>query len=102
MNTNLLKPGNIYTFKLNSGEELVAKIVNTNTDNLELDHPVSIAPGPQGMGLVPSVFTANMGKSIQLNINSVALVAETDENVAAKYIEATTGISVPGKKIVMG
>jgi hypothetical protein len=29
-------------------------------------------------------------------------VAETDSAVAAKYIEATTGISVPDKKIIMG
>jgi hypothetical protein len=102
MNTNLLTPGSIYTFKLNSGEELVAKIVDANRDNFEIEHPVSIAPGPQGMGLVPSLFTGNMSKSIQLNINSVALVAETDTSVAAKYVEATTGISVPDKKIIMG
>jgi hypothetical protein len=102
MNTNLLITGNIYTFKLNSGEELVAKIAGTDRDNFEIDHPVSIAPGPQGMGLVPSLFTGNMSKSIQLNINSIALVAETDDAVAAKYIEATTGIRVPDKKIVMG
>jgi hypothetical protein len=102
MNTNLLTPGSIYTFKLNSGEELVAKILDINRDNFEIEHPVSIAPGPQGMGLVPSLFTGNMSKSIQLNINSVALVAETDASVAAKYIEATTGISVPDKKIIMG
>jgi hypothetical protein len=102
MNTNLLISGNIYTFKLNSGEELVAKIVDTSQANFEIEHPVSIAPGPQGMGLVPSMFTGNMSKSIQLNINSVALIADTDEAVAAKYIEATTGIRVPDKKIIMG
>lgn len=102
MNTNLLTPGTIYTFKLNSGEELVAKVVDLNRETFSVEHPVSIAPGPQGMGLVPSMFTANLSKSVQLNINSVALVAETDDAVAAKYIEATTGISVPDKKIIMG
>jgi hypothetical protein len=102
MNTNTLTPGNIYTFKLNSGEELVARWQQVGSNHYEIEHPVSIAPGPQGMGLVPSMFTANVSKTIQLNINSVALIAETDENVAAKYIEATTGITIPGKKIVMG
>jgi hypothetical protein len=102
MNTNLLTPGSIYTFKLNSGEELVAKVVDASKDTFAVDHPVSIAPGPQGMGLVPSMFTGNMGQPVQLNINSVALVAETDESVASKYIEATTGIRVPDKKIIMG
>ena len=94
--------GTIMTLKLNSGEELVAKVVDKSSDRVVIEHPVSIAPGPQGMGLVPSMFTADMSKNIQLNINSVALVAETDESVAAKYIEATTGIRVPDKKIIMG
>jgi hypothetical protein len=102
VNTNLIQPGSIYTFKLNSGEELVARVVDTNQDTFAIDHPVSIAPGPQGMGLVPSMFTANMDEPVRLNINSVALVAETDQVVSAKYIEATTGISVPDKKIIMG
>jgi len=94
--------GTIMTLKLNSGEELVAKVTDKFSDYVVIEHPVSIAPGPQGMGLVPSLFTGDMSKSIQLNINSVALVAETDASVAAKYIEATTGISVPDKKIIMG
>ena len=102
MNTNLIVPGNIYTFKLNSGEELVAKVADANPDTFAVIHPVSIAPGPQGMGLVPSMFTGNMDEPVQLNINSVALLAETDGAVSAKYIEATTGISVPDKKIIMG
>jgi hypothetical protein len=102
MNFDALTPGSIYTFKLNSGEELVARWNPVGSDHYEIEHPVSIAPGPQGMGLVPSMFTADLSKSIQLNINSVALVAETDGAVAAKYIEATTGISVPDKKIIMG
>jgi len=102
MNTNLIVPGNIYTFKINSGEELVARVVNIESTTVSIEHPVSIAPGPQGMGLVPSMFTADMDHPVQLNINSVALVAETDDTVSAKYIEATTGIRVPDKRIVMG
>jgi hypothetical protein len=102
MNTNLLEPGKTYTFKLNSGEELVAKLVDTGRDTFSVDNPVSIAPGPQGMGLVPSLFTADLSTPVQLNINSVSLVAQTEDSVAMKYLEATTGIRVPDKKIIMG
>jgi monoamine oxidase len=102
MNTNLLEPGKTYTFKLNSGEELVAKVVDTSREKFSIENPVSIAPGPQGMGLVPSLFTADLTTAIQLNINSVALVAQTEDSVAMKYLEATTGIKVPEKKIIMG
>jgi hypothetical protein len=35
-------------------------------------------------------------------MNSVAMVADTEDGVKMKYLEATTGIKVPEKKIIMG
>lgn len=98
-----LEIGKIYTFKFNSGEELIAKTQSEVIGNsIKVSNPVSIAPGPQGMGLVPSMFTANPDQSVTINTNSIAMYSETDESVQAKYIQATTGIQVPDKKIVMG
>jgi hypothetical protein len=96
------QPGKVYTFKLNSGEELIAKVKVAGGDWIEIEHPVSVAPGPQGMGLVPSMFTANPSTEIKLNTASVAIYALTDDTIQSKYIEATTGIQVPDKKIIMG
>lgn len=92
----------VYTFKMNSGEEMVAKVVKLEGDWVSLEEPVSIAPGPQGMGLIPSLFTANPKAEIKLNTNSVSLISETDESVKMKYLEATTGIKVPEKKLILG
>lgn len=93
----------IYTFKLNSGEELVAKILGVNDGYYTISEPVSIGPSPGGgLGLVPSMFTYNNRGNVRLNTNSLALVAETDENVKTKYIEATTGLKVPDKKVILG
>jgi hypothetical protein len=93
----------IYTFKLNSGEELVAKVVEIKDTHLTIGEPVSIGPSPNGgLGLVPSMFTYNNRENVRLNTSSIALVAETDENVKTKYIEATTGLQVPNKKVLIG
>jgi hypothetical protein len=54
------------------------------------------------MGLVPSLFTADPKAETRLNINSITVFAITDESIKVKYIQATTGISVPQKKIVLG
>lgn len=97
-----IKNNAVYTFKLNSGEELIAKVTQVEQDAFVIEEPVSIAPGPKGMGLVPSMFTANPKSSVRLNTNSVALIAETEEQVRDKYREATTGISVPDKKLILG
>ena len=93
----------VYTFKLNSGEELIAKVVVVHGDHtVVIENPVSVAPGPQGMGLVPSMFTADPDAEIKLNSNSVSIYALTDDSVKMKYIEATTGIKVPEKKLILG
>ena len=97
-----MQTGQVYTFKLNSGEEVIAKVVNVEDNYVSVETPVSVAPGPQGMGLIQSLFTADSDQKIQINMNCVAIHALTDDGVKMKYIEATTGIRVPDKKIIMG
>ena len=97
-----LEHNQVYTFKMNSGEEMVAKVKMSGGDWITVEEPVSIAPGPQGMGLVPSLFTADPKEPIRLNTNSVSLVSKTDDSVRMKYLEATTGIKVPEKKLILG
>jgi hypothetical protein len=94
--------GKTYTFKLNSGEELIAKVININSDYITVTNPVSIAPGQQGMQMIPSMFTADIEQEIRLNRSSVSLYAITDTSIADRYLEATTGIKVPDKKIILG
>ena len=94
--------GKVYTFKLNSGEELIAKVRAIDAECLTIENPVSVAPGPQGLGLVPSMFTADPDAEIKLNTASVSIYALTDDAVRMKYIEATTGIKVPEKKLILG
>jgi hypothetical protein len=96
--------GKVYTFKMNSGEEMIGKVVvaATGASYIEIENPVSVAPGPQGMGLVPSMFTADPGENARLNINCVAMHSLTDDNIRMKYTEATTGIKLPEKKILVG
>jgi len=98
-----IEVGKIYTLKLNSGEELITKVTGIEKDGwLLVQEPVSVAPGPKGMGLVPSMFTADPKGEYRINTSSIALFALTDSNVSDKYIEATTGIKVPSKQLVLG
>lgn len=97
-----ITPNTVYTLKLNSGEELIAKVIQTSGEFITIEEPVSIAPTQQGMQMIPSVFTANPKGEFKLNTNSIALYAETDDSIKMKYLEATTGIKVPDKKIILG
>ena len=97
-----LEPNTVYTFKLNSGEELIAKVKLSGGDWILIEEPVSIAPMQQGMQMIPSVFTADPKAEFKLNTNSIAIVANTDDSLKMKYLEATTGIKVPDKKLILG
>jgi hypothetical protein len=98
-----LQADQVYTFKLNSGEELIAKVQSSDEHNIIVVDPVSIAPGPSGgLGLVPSLFTAKHHGPVTLNKNSVAITAEVDEAVHSKYVQATTGLTIPEKKVLVG
>ena len=97
-----IKVGETYTFKLTSGEEVLGKVLEVQDHYISLKDPVSVAPGPQGLGLIQSMFTADPSDPARLNINNVTIYALTDESVKAKYVEATTGLVVPDKKIIMG
>lgn len=97
-----LETGEIFTLKLMSGEELIGRIVSQTDLTIEITEPVSVAPGPQGMALVPSLFTSERGKNVVVNRGAITMYCSTDDSIQAKYIEATTGITTPSKKIIMG
>lgn len=99
-----IQKNEIYSMKLNSGEELVAKVTELIDNNgfITIEEPVSIAPGPQGMGLIPSMFTGDPKAPTKLNYKSIAIIAATEDSIKTKYIQATTGLSVPNKKLILG
>lgn len=97
-----LTANRVYTFKLTSGEELIAKVTEVSDLWITVSNPVSVAPGPQGMGLVPAMFTAAPESTTRINISNITIYAQTDDTVTSRYIEATTGLRIPEKKIVMG
>ena len=42
-----------YTLKLNSGEELITKVIAIDVSFIEIGDPVSIAPAQNGMQMIP-------------------------------------------------
>lgn len=98
------KIGSVITIKFNSGEEMIAKVETAPVDQeyITVTDPVSVAPSAQGVGLIPSLFTADPSQSVTINTNSISMYCEAEDSVKMKYLEATTGIKVPEKKIILG
>ena len=99
-----LEINEIYSLKLNSSEEVVAKVIDVFADYVVISEPIACVITPQGLQLMPAMFSSNMDKNIQLNKNSIAMAAETRDDIRSKYIEATTGlVTAPAaKQIITG
>lgn len=99
-----LEAGSIYTFKLTTGEEMVAKFVSHNVQEgyITLEHPILTVISPQGLQMMPGLFSANLDREIKLNSHSWVLIAEPREDVRNSWIQATTGIAPVTKKIITG
>ena len=86
--------GEVITFKLTSGEELVAKLVEDGAAYYKLSRPMVIGMGQQGPGLMPYLFTVHPDKDVKLNKNVVAMAEATDEQFAKQFLQSTTGIAL--------
>jgi hypothetical protein len=86
--------GEVITFKLTSGEELVAKLVEETTNYYKLSKPMVIGMGQKGPCLMPYLFTVSPDKEIKLSKTTVTVCEPTDKGFADQFIESTTGIKL--------
>jgi len=82
----------IVSFKLVNGDEIVAKILEEDASGFTVSKPCTVMPSQQGIGLLQSLFTSDLNKSIRLEKNHVMMHAPTIIDMKNHYITTTTGI----------
>lgn len=87
-------PGEVITLKLNNGEELVAKLISEDNNYYKLSRPLVLSMGPQGIGMIPFLFTINPDKEIKIAKTGVLVIEVSDKQFADQYIQGTTGIKL--------
>jgi hypothetical protein len=91
----LYEPTDVVSFKLVSGEEIVARFHEEEPTAFVVKKPLALIPGPNGgMGLAPAVFTVSPEDLIRLNKTAVAMHAKTVKEIAGQYIQQTTGLTI--------
>ena len=100
----ILENDTIYTIKLTTGEEIVARLTAQNLTEgyMTITHPIMIVPGPQGLQMMPGLFSADLTQDVRLNNSNWVMIAEARGDVRDSWIEATTGIKPVTKKILTG
>jgi hypothetical protein len=86
--------GDVITFKLTNGEEVIAKYQGETLTEYQITKPVVLTPTPQGsLGMLPSMFSVELNTvTINLQKSAVAMSALTRKEVSDEYIRGTSGI----------
>lgn len=93
----------IYIFKMVSGEEIVAKVVDSNDQYIQVSNAIMMAPTQHGLQMIPAMMSANQEKSVYIHHTGITIIGEVRDDVETAYIQATTGISIPeNKKLILG
>jgi hypothetical protein len=90
------KIGDTVSFKLSSGEEIIARLEEETDKSFVLHKPMVLIMGQQGLGLAPFMFSVKPDSKFSLRISSVSCVAKTEKEIAAQYTQQTTGIAIAG------
>lgn len=89
--------GQIVSFKLVNGDEIVAKVTSTMLTGWTVTKPCTVIPSPQGLALVQSLFGADINKDIELSKQHVMFHAPVVSQLEDHYIQTTTGIKTVSK-----
>lgn len=96
-----LEADTVYSIKLISGEEIVAKLVTWDDDFLYLNAPLGVGMNPNGLQLMPALFTSNQNPDAVLSRMAITLLAPSREDVEQAYTQSVTGLAVPAKKQII-
>jgi hypothetical protein len=86
--------GQVISLKLTSGEELIAKLVEETGNGYKVSKPLVLSMSPQGIGMIPFMFTVNPDKELVIKKESVITLQSTDTQFADQYTQGTTGIAL--------
>ncbi len=86
--------GEVVTFKITSGAEIMAKLVEETSTSYKVSKPMVVQVTNQGIGMIPFVITVSPDKTIELFKNNVSSIAPTDKEFADSYTQGTTGIAL--------
>ena len=89
-----IKDGDIVSFKLSSGEEIVARLKSQDDKSYTLLKPMVLVMQQQGMGLAPFMFSVSPDAKFILQSSSISCVAKTEDDIAKQYTASTSNIQM--------
>ena len=86
--------GEVVTFKLVTGEELIGKLGEETATYYLIERPLALVMSQKGLGLQPWLFTVNPDKHIKFPKDKVIVLEATMEEMSKNYLSGTSGIAL--------
>lgn len=88
-----LNQGDVVTFKMVSGEEVIARYQSETLTEYQVAKPITLTPTPNGsIGMIPTVFSSDLNSNINLNKSAITATVLTKKEFADEYTKATSSI----------
>jgi hypothetical protein len=84
--------GEVVTFKLVNGDEILARVVATDPDSWTVSKPLTIESREKGLGLLQTIMSMDMKDPVVLQKSSVMIHTATVNELANHYIKTTAEI----------
>jgi hypothetical protein len=84
----------VISLKVSSGEEILGRYVREDDRYFYLSKPNVLMMNPQGMGMVPYMFTVNPDEDYAITKASIITISRTSSDVAKQYLSKTSGIAL--------
>ena len=88
------KEGDTVSFKLASGEEIVARLEKEDAKTFTVRKPMVLIAQQEGLGLAPFMFSVSPDAKFVLQSSSISCVAKTQEEIAKQYTSQTSSIAM--------
>lgn len=82
----------VVCFKLVTGDEIVAKLVDEDSEKFTVNRPLTVVPSQQGLGLMQSLISGDINNNIVLSKTHVIMHSRVVTEIENHYIRTTTGI----------
>ena len=88
--------GDIVTVYLQTGQEILGKLDSEDDNYIVITKPLTIAMGPKGAMFQTFTVTGDSENEVSFKTGKIISVLKTNDATSTSYIEATSGLVLPG------
>ena len=89
----------VLIFKMNSGEEVIARVNNKEDGFYAITNPMTVVVGPNGIQLAPYLMLAD--PSTEIMIAATTITARPKASYEQEYLSLISGIKLPAKSDII-